>query len=39
VLRKDYDGKGSVAENKSAREPQGALRQDELVGGKPPALK
>jgi hypothetical protein len=40
MLHKDYDGKGSVAEEKknSGHEPQEAWRQDELIGGKPPVL-
>jgi hypothetical protein len=33
MLRKDYDSKGSVANKKIfVREPQGAWRQDELIG-------
>jgi hypothetical protein len=39
MLHKDYDRKGSVAKNNSARESEGAWRQDELIGGKPPVLK
>jgi hypothetical protein len=42
MLHKDYDRKGSVAKKKketSARDPQGAWRQDELIGGKLPAVK
>jgi hypothetical protein len=35
MLRKDYDGKGSA----ESREPQGAWRQSELIGGKPPIVK
>jgi hypothetical protein len=38
MLRKDYDGKGSVEEI-SGRDSQGAWRQDEEVGGKPPVVK
>jgi hypothetical protein len=37
-LHKDYDGKGCCKEI-SGREPQGTLRQDELIGGKPPVVK
>jgi hypothetical protein len=39
MLHKNYDRKGSVAKNISARDPQGAWRQDELIGGKPPVVK
>jgi hypothetical protein len=41
MLHKDYDSKGSVAKNNkiSDREPQGAWRQDEVIGGKPPVVK
>jgi hypothetical protein len=35
MLHKDYDRKGSVAKKISGRDPQGAWRQDELIGGKP----
>jgi hypothetical protein len=38
MLHKDYDHKGSV-EKISYREPLGALRQDELIGDKPPVGK
>jgi hypothetical protein len=38
MLRKDYDHKGLV-KNISGREPQGAWRQDELIGCKPSAIK
>jgi hypothetical protein len=38
MLHKDYDRKDSV-EKISGREPQGARRQDELIGGKPPVVK
>jgi hypothetical protein len=38
-LHKEYDHKGSVGKMNSGREPQGALRQDELIGGKPPVVK
>jgi hypothetical protein len=35
MLHKDYDYKSAVAKNTeiSAREPQAARRQDELIGG------
>jgi hypothetical protein len=39
MLHKDYDGKGSVANKISGRDPQGSWRQDELIGGKPPVVK
>jgi hypothetical protein len=39
ILYKDYDLKGSVEEKNSVRESQGAWRQDELIGGKPPVVK
>jgi hypothetical protein len=39
MLHKDYDRKVSVAKKISGREPQGARRQDELVGGKLPVVK
>jgi hypothetical protein len=35
MLHKDYGRKGSV-EKISGHEPQGACRQNELIGGKPP---
>jgi hypothetical protein len=38
MLHKDYDFKGSV-EKIADRESQGAWRQDELIGGKPPVVK
>jgi hypothetical protein len=38
-LHKVYDRIGSLAKKKSGREPQGAWRQDELIGGKPQILK
>jgi hypothetical protein len=38
MLHKDYDLKGSV-EKICGRAPQGAWRQDELMGGKPPVAK
>jgi hypothetical protein len=37
MLHKDYDSKGLV-EKLSGRQPQGALRQNELIGGKPPPV-
>jgi hypothetical protein len=42
MLHKDYDRKGSAGGGGggiSGREPQGAWRQDELLGDKPPTLK
>jgi hypothetical protein len=40
MLQRDYDRKGSVGKKKiSGRESQGAWRQDELIGGKPPVVK
>jgi hypothetical protein len=36
---KDYDRKGSVGRKIAGRESQGAWRQDELIGGKPPVVK
>jgi hypothetical protein len=39
MLRKDYNRNGSVAKKKIDHEPQGAWQQDELIGGKPPAVK
>jgi hypothetical protein len=39
MIHKDYDRKGSIAKKNSGREPQGAWRQDELMGGKPPVVK
>jgi hypothetical protein len=38
MLYKDYDRKGSVKKI-FGLEPQGAWRQDELIGGKPPVVK
>jgi hypothetical protein len=38
MLHKDYDSKGSV-EKIAGREPQGAWRQDEMIGDKPPVVK
>jgi hypothetical protein len=37
MLHKDYDIKCSVEKN-PGRDPQGACRQDELIGGKPPIV-
>jgi hypothetical protein len=37
MLHKDFDRKGSI-ENISDHESQGAWRQDELIGGKPPIV-
>jgi hypothetical protein len=34
----DYYRKGSVGEKISGRESEGAWRQDELTGGKPPVV-
>jgi hypothetical protein len=39
MLYKDYDRKGSVEKEISARDSQGAWRQIELIGGKPPVVK
>jgi hypothetical protein len=40
MLHKDYNIKVSIAKEKiSDREPQGAWRQGELIGGKTPLLK
>jgi hypothetical protein len=38
MLRKGYNLKGSIEKQISGREPQGAWRQDELIGGKPPVV-
>jgi hypothetical protein len=38
MLHKDYDRKVSV-EKISGREAQGAWRQDEMIGAKPPVVK
>jgi hypothetical protein len=38
MLHKDYESKCSV-EKYAGRESQGACRQDELIGGKPPVVK
>jgi hypothetical protein len=40
MLHKDYDCKGSVAKKKNTgRKPQEALREDEMIGGKPLIVK
>jgi hypothetical protein len=40
MLHKGYDGKDSVEKkNISDRGSQGAWRQDELIGGRPPVVK
>jgi hypothetical protein len=41
MLHEDYDRKGSVANKKkiSARDAQGACRQNKMIGGKPPVVK
>jgi hypothetical protein len=39
LLIKDYDLKHSVAKKKSGHYSQGAWHQDELIGGKSPAIK
>jgi hypothetical protein len=38
MLHKDYDLNGSVEKN-DGHESQRVWRQDELIGGKPPAVK
>jgi hypothetical protein len=38
-LHKDYASKASVEKNNAGRESQGAFRQEELIGGKPPVVK
>jgi hypothetical protein len=38
MLHKDYDRNGSV-KKKSGREPRGAWRQDQFIGGKAPVMK
>jgi hypothetical protein len=38
MLNKDYDSKGLVEKDLWSW-PQGAWRQDELIGGKPPVVK
>jgi hypothetical protein len=39
MLHKDYKRKGSAAKKNSGRDPQGAWRENELIGVKPPVLK
>jgi hypothetical protein len=39
MLDKSYDRKVSVEKKIAGRESQGAWRQDELTGGKPPVVK
>jgi hypothetical protein len=39
MLQKDYDRKSSAAKKISGRDSQGAWQQDEVIGGKPPAVK
>jgi hypothetical protein len=39
MLQKDYYSKDSAEKEIFSRESQGALRQDELIGGKPPVVK
>jgi hypothetical protein len=39
MLHNDYESKCSVGKKIAGRESQGACRQDELIGGKPPFLK
>jgi hypothetical protein len=39
MLHKGYDQKGSIQKINAGRESQGAWRQDELIGGKPPVVK
>jgi hypothetical protein len=40
TFRKDYESKYKVEKNNNnGRGPQGAWRQDELIGSKPPAVK
>jgi hypothetical protein len=39
MLDKDYDLNGSVQKKIYDGESQGAFRQDELIGGKPPVVK
>jgi hypothetical protein len=38
MLHKDYDRKCLVEKKISDRDPQGAWREDELIGGKPPVV-
>jgi hypothetical protein len=39
LLHKDYYRRSSAEKKKSGRGSQGAWRQDELIGGKPPVVK
>jgi hypothetical protein len=39
ILYKDYESKRSFQKKIAGREFQGACRQDELIGGKPPVAK
>jgi hypothetical protein len=39
MLYKDYDCKCPIEKKISGRESQGARRQDELIGAKPPVVK
>jgi hypothetical protein len=39
MLHKDYESKYSVEKENVGRESEGAWRQDELIGGKPPIVK
>jgi hypothetical protein len=39
MFHKDYNRKCSVKNKNTGREYQGAWRQDELIGGKPPVIK
>jgi hypothetical protein len=39
MLHEDYNRKCSVEKKIDGRESQGACRQDELIGGKPPVVK
>jgi hypothetical protein len=39
MLHKDYGNKYLFEEKNLGRESQGAWRQDELTGGKPPVVK
>jgi hypothetical protein len=39
ILYKDYDCRSSIEGENTDRESQGARRQEELIGGKPPVVK
>jgi hypothetical protein len=39
MLHKDYGRKDSVEKKICGRETEGAWRQDELIGGKPPGVR